>query len=193
LTDHIGGFSGFPIAELRSWRSARNTSTGSFGQVLVLRRPGVPLVIALVVVLILLCVSGLFIWARLAASNTRIIGAPDSELEDFFWGGVMCRHVITSGSLARLEFYDWGIRLRGIPISRWIIPTWEARYEEMSIAELVALPQSRIAVWFRLRGDSATIAFLCERSSQILPVLEKHGVPVNRAVTRIRRVEELYR
>ncbi len=152
-----------------------------------------PLVIALVVVLILLCVSGLFIWTRLAASNTRIIDAPDSELEDFFWGGVMCRHVITSGSLARLEFYDWGIRLRGIPISRWIIPTWEARYEEMSIAELVALPHSRIAVWFRLRGDGGTIAFLCERSSQILPVLEKHGVPVNRAVTRIKRVEELYR
>jgi hypothetical protein len=150
------------------------------------------LAIALFVVLVLLCVSGLFMWARLAATNKRIIDAPAGQLEEHFWGGVMCRHVITSGSLARLELFDWGIRLRGIPISRWIVPTWEARYDEMSIAELVALPQSRIAVWFRLRGDPSTIAFLCDRSSQILPVLEKHGVPVNRAVTMIRRVDELY-
>jgi hypothetical protein len=153
----------------------------------------VVLAIALLVVLLLLCVSGLFIWTRLAATNRRIIDAPAGKLEEHFWGGVMCRHVITSGSLAQLELFDWGIRLRGIPISRWIVPTWEARYDEMSIAELVALPQSRIAVWFRLRGDPSTIAFLCDRSSQILPVLEKHGVPVNRAVTMIRRVDELYR
>ena len=151
------------------------------------------MVLALVVVLAVLCVSGLVIWTRLAATNRRIIDAPSGELEDRFWGGVMCRHVITSGTLARLDLFDWGIRLRGIPISRWIVPTWEARYDEMSIAELVALPQSRIAVWFRLRGDSSTIAFLCDRTSQILPVLEKHGVPVNRAVTKIRRVDELYR
>jgi len=30
-------------------------------------------------------------------------------------------------------------------ISRWIVPTWEARYDELAIAELVALPSSRIA------------------------------------------------
>jgi hypothetical protein len=158
----------------------------------------VVLAIALLVVLVLLCVSGLVIWTRLAATNTRIIDVPtgtsgtSGELEEHFWGGVMCRHVITSGSLAQLEFFDWGVRLRGMLISRWIVPTWEARYDEMSIAELVALPQSRIAVWFKLRGDPSTIAFLCDRTSQILPVLEKHGVPVNRAVRMIRRVDELY-
>ncbi len=151
------------------------------------------LVIALVAVLALLSGSGLFIWAKLAATNNRTIDAPDGQLEEFFWGGVMCRHIITSGSLARLEFFDWGVRLRGLPISRWIVPPWEARYDELAIAELVALPQSRIAVWLRLRDDPATIAFLSDRSQQILPLLEKRGVPVNRAVTRIRRVEELYR
>jgi len=153
----------------------------------------VALVIALVAVLALLSGSGLFIWAKLAATNNRTIDAPDGQLEEFFWGGVMCRHIITSGSLARLEFFDWGVRLRGLPISRWIVPPWEARYDELAIAELVALPQSRIAVWLRLRDDPATIAFLSDRSQQILPLLEKRGVPVNRAVTRIRRVEELYR
>lgn len=152
-----------------------------------------PLAIVLVAVLGVLCVAGVFMWARLAATNTRIVGAPAAELRELFRGGVMGRHVITSGSLARLEFYDWGVRLCGTAISRWAVPTWEARYDELAIAELVALPASRIAVWFRLRdGDPHTIAFLSERSLEILPVLEKRGVPVSRSVTRIRRVEELY-
>jgi hypothetical protein len=169
------------------------------------RREGqVPIAIGLVVLLAALCISGIMMWRRLAASSIRIIGTPEAELRDLFLGGVMCRHVITSGSLARLEFYDWGIRLRGTVISRWIVPTWEARFDEMAIAELVALPASRIAVCFRLRraaepvpdasrADPRTIAFLSYRSLEILALLEKRGVPVSRAVTRIRRVEELYR
>ena len=153
-----------------------------------------PLPIVLVLVLAVLCVAGVFIWTRLAATNTRIVGAPAAELGELFRGGVMGRYVMTSGTLVRLEFYDWGIRLRGTAISRWVVPTWEARYDELAIAELVALPASRIAVWFRLRdADPHTIAFLSDRSLEILPVLEKHGVPVSRSVTRIRRVEELYR
>jgi hypothetical protein len=155
----------------------------------------VPLAIVLVLVLVLvvLTAAGILIWTRLVATNRRIIEAPDGELRDLFRGGIMGRHVITSGTLARLEFFDWGIRLRGTMISGWVVPTWEARFDELAIAELVALPASRIAVWFRLRdGDPRAIAFLSERSQKILPLLEQHGVPVNRAVTRIRRVEELY-
>src|SRR5262245_25536629 len=113
-------------------------------------------------------------WIRLAASNRRIIGAPAGELRELFRGGVMARHVITSGSLARLEFFDWGVRLRGTVISSWIVPTWEARYDELGRAGLVALPASRIAVWLRLRDEGDAIAFLSERSRHILPVLEKH-------------------
>ena len=78
--------------------------------------------------------------------------APDGESSELFRGGVMGKHVITSGTLVRLEFFDWGVRLRGTAISRWVVPTWEARYDELAIAELVSLPASRIAVWFRLRG-----------------------------------------
>lgn len=151
-----------------------------------------PLEVVLVVVLVLLCVSGIIMWTRLAVSNARTIDAPAGELEELFRGGVMCRYVITSGSLVRLEFFDWGVRLRGMVLSRWIVPTWEARYDELAIAELVALPASRIAVWLRLRGEPNAIAFLSEHSLRILSVLGKHGVPINRSVTRIRRVEELY-
>jgi hypothetical protein len=150
------------------------------------------LVIVLVVVLVLMCGVGIFLWARLAASNERTIDVPAGEAEELFRGDVMCRYVITSGSLARLEFFGWGVRLHGTLISRWIVPTWEARYDELAIAELVALPASRIAVCFRLRGGASPIAFLSERSPAILPLLTRHGVPVNRSVTRIRRVRELY-
>lgn len=150
------------------------------------------LIVVLVVVLVVLWASGLVLWAKLAATNNRLIDRPAGEFEQFFWGGVMCRHVVTSGSLARLEFFDWGVRLRGIPISRWVVPTWEAKYDELSIAELVSLPHSRVAVWLRIRGEQNAIAFLSDRYSSILPVLEKHGVPTSKTVTKIRRVEELY-
>lgn len=152
--------------------------------------------IVIVAVLVLLCAGGIALWIRLAATNTRTIGAPAGELTELFRGGVMARHVITSGSLARLEFFDWGVRLRGTVLSSWIVPTWEARYDELSRAGLVALPASRIAVWLRLRGEPqgerGAIAFLSDRSGDILPVLEKHGVLVSDTVTKIRRVEELY-
>jgi hypothetical protein len=150
------------------------------------------LAVVLAVLLVVLSAGGIILWTRLAATNARSIGAPGGEPDVLFRGGVMGRHIITSGTLVRLEFFDWGVRLRGTAISRWVVPTWEARYEELAIAELVALPSSRIAVWLRLRGQPAAIGFLSDRSQAILPLLAQHGVPVNRSVTKVRRVEELY-
>jgi hypothetical protein len=154
----------------------------------------VHVVVILVVLLAVLGGVGVFLWTRLAASSARVIDAQAGDLEEVFFGGIMSRYLLTSGPLVRLEMYDWGVRLRGTLISRWIVPGWEARYDELAIAELVALPASRLAVCFRLRGgDDSTMAFLCERTSLILRVLERHSVPVNRSVTRIQRVRELYR
>jgi hypothetical protein len=175
---------------------------------------GPVLIEVLVVLLVVLAGVGIFLWTRLAATGARVIDAPANEMEEIFFGGIMSRHLLTSGPLVRLEMHEWGVRLRGTLISRWLVPTWEARYDELAIAELVALPASRIAVCFRLRdgddstrdgddstrdgddstrdGDDSTMAFLSDRSSLILRVLEKHNVPVNRSVTHIRRVKELY-
>lgn len=149
--------------------------------------------VILLAVLILMFAGAVLMWTRLVASNTRVIGAPaDGELERLFRGGVMGKHIVTSGTLVRLEFYDWGVRLRGTAISRWVVPTWEARYAELSVARRVALPASRLAVWFRVSGKpECSIAFLSDSTGQILPVLEGHGVQVDRSVTQIRRVEEL--
>jgi hypothetical protein len=148
--------------------------------------------ILLAVALALVAVLGLLMWIRRSASCARTIEAPAAERERIFWGGVMCRYVVTSGSLARLEFFDWGVRVCGTALSRWIVPTWEARYEELARAELVVFRSSRIAVWLRLREGPDAIAFLTDRSAEILPLLEGHGVPVNRYVGRIRRLDELY-
>ena len=84
----------------------------------------------------------------------------------------MCKGLTTSGPMVKLEVFDWGIRIRGIAPTRWIVPTWEARYDELAMAELVASPFSRIAVWLRLRGESGGIGFLSNQSTEIIRVFE---------------------
>lgn len=148
-------------------------------------------VIVLIVVVAVLMVAGLAVWIKRAAACTRKIGAPADEPERVLFGDVLCRSVITSGSFARLEVHDWGVRLRGIPISRWIVPTWEARYDELAIAELVA-SRSRLGVWLKLKGGAGGIGFLTNNSEEAIRPLEGHGVQVNRSVARFRQVSDLY-
>ncbi|HTX81549.1 MAG TPA: hypothetical protein VME44_05190 [Streptosporangiaceae bacterium] len=151
-------------------------------------------VVLLVIVLAIVAVAGLVTWSRRARSAARIIGAPaGGEYDRLFPGDVLSRHIMMSGSLARLEFFDWGVRLHGLAISRWVVPTWEARYEELAIVDLVTLRFSRFAVWLRLRGSSDGIGFLTHWSRDILREFEKHDVPVNRSVIKVTRAEELYR
>lgn len=149
-------------------------------------------VVLLVAVLVVLGIAGLVIWLRRAASCARIIDAPASEPSLVFTGDIMCRYVVTSGSFARLEFHDWGVRIRAIAATRWLVPTWEARYSELALTELVT-SRSRVAVWLRLRGEAGGCGFLSARSSQdVLTELAKHGVQVSRAAAEFRRVAELY-
>ena len=152
-----------------------------------------PPAILVVVLLAVVAGAGLFFWIRRAKSCGRTIDTPAGDPVALFYGGVMCRHLITSGSLARLEFYDWGVRLRGSIVSRWLVPTWEARYDELAIAELVALRWSRVGIWMRLRDTQDGIAFLANGSAEVLRQLEQHDVLVNRSVAQIKRVDELYR
>jgi hypothetical protein len=150
-------------------------------------------VVIVVVVAIVVIAAGLAIWGRRARSCARIIDAPGGTSEREFLGGIMCKKLTTSGTMVKLEMFDWGVRIRGIPLVRWVVPTWEARYEELAIAELVSSPFSRIAVWFRLRGEAGGMGFLSQWHEDILKVLQAHEVPVNRAVATFNRVDELYR
>jgi hypothetical protein len=147
------------------------------------------ILLALIVVMV---VIGVVTWIRRARSCRRIIDAPPGELELGCYGGVMCRGMITSGALVRLELLDWGVSLRGIPVARWLVPRWQARYEELAVAELVRTPYSRVAVWFRVQGEPGGMGFLTDRSRDILAGLQQHEVPVNRSVEQIRRVNDLY-
>jgi hypothetical protein len=150
-------------------------------------------VVLLVVVLAIVIVAGLVAWTRRSKSAARIIDTPAGEFSRVFPGDVLSRNMMMSGSMARLEFFDWGVRLHGLAISRWVVPTWEARYDELAIVELVTLRFSRFAVWLRLRGTTDGIGFLTHWSRDILREFEKHDVPVNRSVIKVTRAEELYR
>ena len=139
-------------------------------------------------------VVGVATWLQRGRACQRIIdpAPPAGETELVCYGGVMCRGMMTSGLLVRLDLLDWGVRMRGIPLSRWFVPRWEARYAELAIAELVVTPFSRIAVWFRVQGEPGGMGFLTERSRDILDGLQKHDVVVNRSVQQIRSAEEMY-
>jgi hypothetical protein len=152
----------------------------------------VAVVILLVVALALVVIVSLTVWIRRTASCGRTADVPAGQPARSYTGDVLCRSAITSGGLARLEFFDWGVRLRGIVVSRWIVPTWEARYDELDLAELVKLRFSRIAVWFRLRGEAGGIGFLTSFSQEILRELAARDVPVNRAIAEVRNTAELY-
>jgi hypothetical protein len=149
-------------------------------------------VILLIAVLALAAIVGLTVWIRRRASCGRTTDAPAGELARSFTGDVMCRSAITSGGLARLEFFDWGVRLRGVLVSRWIVPTWEARYDELDLAELVKLRFSRIAVWLRVRGEPGGIGFLTSFSQDVLRELSARDVQVSRAIAEVRNTAELY-
>ncbi len=144
--------------------------------------------------LVVVGVMGVATLIRRARACQRIIdpAAPGGATELACYGGVMCRGLMTSGLLVRLDLLDWGVRMRGIPFTRWLVPRWEARYAELAIAELVVTPFSRIAVWFRVQGEPGGMGFLTERSRDILDGLEKHDVLVNRSVQQIRSAEDMY-
>jgi hypothetical protein len=148
----------------------------------------------LLALLVVMVVIGMVTRIGRGRACQRIISppAPAGEIELVCYGGIMCRGLMTSGLLARLDLLDWGVRIRGTPIARWLVPRWEARYSELAVAELVATPFSRNAVWFRVQGEPGGMGFLSERSPDILRGLEKHEILVNRSVQKIKSAEDMY-
>jgi hypothetical protein len=150
----------------------------------------VQVVIVLIVVVMVLAAIALAIWSRRAAASARRIGAPANEPERTLYGDALTRSGVMSGSFARLEFHDWGVRLRGTAVTRWVVPTWEARYDELAIADLVA-SRSRLGVWLRLTGGAGGIGFLTSNSQEATRALEAHGVTVNKSVAQLGQVTDL--
>ena len=79
------------------------------------------LVVILVAVAIVIALVGTGAWIRRARSCRRTIDAPAGEAQAVFLGGVLCKSLITSGLLVRMEFHPWGVRVRGIAPARSLL------------------------------------------------------------------------
>jgi hypothetical protein len=80
---------------------------------------------------------------RLMSSAGRELGMPLTPPDSTFVGGALTAMVIATSPLARLELFDWGVRLsssarllRQLPLH---VATWEARYEELAVVRSVTV------------------------------------------------------
>ena len=113
-----------------------------------------------------------------AARLTRMVETPDAQPLVTFTGGMWSlQGGGTRGRWARLQFFDWGIRLDG----RSVLPTFEVRYEELGDARLVA---SRFKSGIRFQSSCLPdpVTFETSEGAQIADLLEERGVTVNRQV-----------
>ncbi len=100
----------------------------------------------IIFVILFILVAGFFasvllIMHRKAVRDSRRVGAPDARRTATFRGGMWWpgRYNAGPGTMS-LDFFDWGIRLGGGDLTRFLSPVWEARYGELTEARLVKAP-----------------------------------------------------
>ena len=109
---------------------------------------------------------------------------------------------VAPDGLARLEFFGWGIRVRGKVLLRRLLPTWEARFEELSSARPLSAPLGRQGMYFVARnvptgsrsrdgGLGDRIVFWTRPRAEIVVRLEQFGVRADFSEVRIRRSWEI--
>jgi hypothetical protein len=121
---------------------------------------------------------------RNAVRLTRRIAVPQADPAVTFRGGFWSRITGgTKGYRAKLEFFDWGIRLRGSKLGGFLLPVYEIRYHELIDVQMVA---TRLRHGIRLRSEAlpAPMNFETYRDTipRIVVQLEERNVPVNRQV-----------
>ena len=115
-----------------------------------------------------------------------MIGVVGGPPERTFAGGLWSAAGSAIWPLARLELLDWGIRVRGsVRGLRWLVPAWQARYGELTGAQLIWAPIASRGVYLRAAHAADSIVFWSRRGSDILDHLQVHGVPADRSVTRL--------
>lgn len=113
-------------------------------------------------------------------------GVPGGPPERTFAGGLWSAAGNAIWPLARLELLDWGIRVRGgVGGLRWLVPVWEARYEELTGAQLIWAPIASRGVYLQTASEAGSIVFWSRRGTGILEHLQVHGVPTSRSLTRL--------
>jgi hypothetical protein len=135
------------------------------------------LLLVAVIALFAVLVAG---FRRNAGRLTRKVEIPETQAMVTFRGGMWSRHgggTFRGAQWARLQFFDWGIRLDG----RSLLPTFEVRYEEISEARLVAT-RFRSGIRFQSSQLAEPVTFETSGGAQIADLLEERGVVVNRNV-----------
>lgn len=118
---------------------------------------------------------------RLAATSDRVVlSSPEQTAEMKFLGGVLARTLNATWGLARLELFDWGVQVRGTKLVIWLIPTWQARYQEIANAQLVTVPVANKGVRLQLCNGGDPVIFWTCRGVKVLDQLEVRGVHVDR-------------
>ena len=87
------------------------------------------------------------LWAlrRYSAAPGRVVSMPGKAPESSYLGGSLSARWSVAWPLARLEFFDWGVRLAGsVRAVRWLTAPWEARYEQLAAVRLISSPATGV-------------------------------------------------
>jgi hypothetical protein len=141
-------------------------------------------------VAVIIIASAFLFKRREAVRDSRRIGVPDARRTATFRGGLQTWKKINVGKGSmdmeevRLEFFDWGIRLRGVGIMRPVVPVREAQYEELTEARLVTAHKKQ-GVRLHAAGIADAMIFWTRQDSNVLDRLEEHAVSVDRAADQV--------
>jgi hypothetical protein len=116
--------------------------------------------------------------------DSRGRGLPGARHRTVFVGGMRSGTFIAGPRSIRLEFFVWGIRLRGAGMGRFSTPVWEIQYQELWEARLVTAPTNQ-GVRLRAAGSAPPVIFWTRRGPEVLDRLQEHAVRVNRAADQI--------
>ena len=113
-------------------------------------------------------------------------GMADGPPERAFAGGLWSGAGSAIWPLARLELLPGRIQVRGSVWGlRWLVPAWQARYDELTGAQLIRAPIASRGVYLQTATAAGPAIFWTRQGAAILDHLQTHGVPTDHTVTRL--------
>jgi hypothetical protein len=140
--------------------------------------------------------AGLWGGKRLMSSAGRELGMPVTPPDSTFVGGALTATMIATSPLARLELFDWGVRLsssarllRQLPLH---VATWEARYEELAVVRSVTV-RGTSGLRFAVADSTDAVVFRSPDWPEILDRLEAAGATVDRVPVPLKQAGGVYK
>ena len=131
-----------------------------------------------------------------ARSAARVLGMPQTPPESAYLGSALTATVNVGWPLARLELFEWGIRLgasaRPVALLPLSIPTWEARYEELvTVRSVRGIVSSGLR--FAVADKTDAVVFWSFQWLKILDRLEAAGAKVDRSPVPLKQAGGVYK